>query len=107
MDRIVNKGMLMNITSPWTCIVLLIYTERPTAGSNSFEDTSLAQRIELQGLQGKTIRIVHYHLTHYFFSVHNGGGSIPMLDFGTPSKFRWLTLMYLNVKFLQEAVLRI
>ena len=65
MGRIVNKGMLMNITSPWTCIALLIYTERPTAGSNAFEDTSLAQRIELQGLQGKTIRIVHYHLTYF------------------------------------------
>ena len=73
----------MNITSPCTCTVLPIYIERPIAQSNAFEDTSVAQRKELQGIQGKTIRIVHCHLTYYFFSVHDDGpgGSIPMLYF--------------------------
>lgn len=77
----------MNITSPCMCTVLPIYTERPIAQSNAFEDTSVAQRKELQGIQGKTIRIVHYHLTYYFFSVHDDGpgSSIAMLYFVTSS----------------------
>ena len=49
----------MNIASLCTCIVLPVHSERPTAQSNAFEDTSVAQRKELQGLQGKIIRWVH------------------------------------------------